>query len=121
MADFMEYAFLEQQEGPTAYQQKMDDARQELKQLQAAGQDRPLHWDGWKDAHGALGRIPYVKGALFLDQLRIQLGEQDFWRGIGLYTTRNAGQLVDSTDFEHAMEQASGRNLKSLFDQSVFH
>lgn len=121
LADFMEYAFLEQQDGRAAYQQKLDAAKQELQQLQGSGHDRPLHWDGWKDAQNALGRIPYVKGALFLDQLRSELGEQNFWRGIAFYTTHNAGRLVDSNDFEHAMEQASGRNLKSLFDQSVFH
>ena len=73
------------------------------------------------DAHGALGRIPYVKGALFLERLRSELGETAFWQGVALYTTRNANGLVDSKDFESAMEEASKRDLHALFDQAVFH
>jgi aminopeptidase N len=53
--------------------------------------------------------------------LRTELGEEKFWRGLALYTTRNADRLVDSTDFEKAMEDASGRNLKRLFDEAVYH
>jgi aminopeptidase N len=121
MADFMEDAFLEQEKGRAAYLHAMDEASQELKKLHAAGQDRPLHWQGWKDAQGALGRIPYIKGALFLDRLRTELGEEKFWRGVALYTTRNAGRLVDSADFQKAMEEAADRNLKPLFDEAVYH
>ena len=69
----------------------------------------------------ALGRVPYVKGALFLDRLRTELGEEKFWGGIALYTSRNARRLVDSQDFERAMEEASGRDLKTLFDEAVYH
>ncbi len=121
MADFMQDAFLEQEEGHAAYVHAMDEARQQLEKLRAAGQDRPLHWEGWQDAHGALGRIPYLKGALFLDRLRTELGEEKFWRGVALYTTRNAGHFVDSADFQKAMEEAGGRNLKPLFDEAVYH
>jgi aminopeptidase N len=120
MADFMQDAFLEQEKGRAEYVQVMEETKQQLEKLRAAGQDRPLHWEGWKDAHGALGKVPYVKGALFLDRLRSELGEEKFWRGLALYTTRNAGRLVDSTDFEKAMEEASGRDLKALFEQAVY-
>lgn len=121
MADFMEDAFLEQEKGRASYVHAMSEARQQLEKLRAAGQDRPLHWEGWTDAQGALGRIPYLKGALFLDRLRTELGEEKFWRGLALYTTRNAGGLVDSADFQKAMEEASGQNLKPLFDEAVYH
>jgi aminopeptidase N len=60
-----------------------------------------------------------VKGALFLGQWRTELGEEKFWRGIALYTSRNAGGLGDGQDFQHAMEEASGRDLKATFDQGV--
>jgi len=121
MADFMTYAYLEQRKGKAAYDQEIVATKERMDRLRAQGQDRPLHWEGWKDAHGALGRIPYVKGALFVDRLRTELGEEKFWRGISLYTSRNAGRLVDSQDFERAMEEASGRDLKALFDQAVYH
>jgi aminopeptidase N len=43
-----------------------------------------------------------------------------FWRGIRLYTSKYAHRLVDSHDFEQAMEEASGRDLKAFFDEAVY-
>ena len=121
MADFMTAAYLEQHNGKAAYDEQIAAAQKQMDKLRADGRDRPLHWEAWKDAHEALGRIPYVKGALFLDRLRKELGEEKFWQGIQLYTTRNANHLVDSQDFQQAMEEASNRDLKSLFNEAVYH
>jgi aminopeptidase N len=120
-AEFMSDAYVEKHLGRAAYEEQLSELRERLKKLREEGKDRPLHWEEWKDAHEALGPIPYVKGALFLSRLRSELGEEVFWRGIGLYTSGNARRLVDSGDFERAMEQASGRNLKALFDEAVYH
>jgi aminopeptidase N len=120
-AEFMSDAFVEKHLGRAAYDDQIAELQERLKKLREAGKDRPLHWEKWKDAHDALGPIPYVKGALFLARLRTELGEEIFWRGIGLYTSSNVRRLVDSTDFERAMEKASGRDLQALFDEAVFH
>jgi aminopeptidase N len=121
MAEFMADAYLEKYKGRAAYDAQIADLKRRMLELKDQGKDRPLHWERWKDAHEALGAIPYVKGALFLNQLRAELGDEKFWRGIGLYTSRGARRLVDSHDLEHAMEAASGRNLWSFFDSGVFH
>ena len=121
MADFMADAYLEQHVGRAAYDAQMADVKRAMEKLREQGRDRPLHWENWKDAHDALGSLPYVKGALFLDRLRTELGDEKFWRGIALYTSRNAGKLVDANDFERAMEEASGRDLKAMFAEAVYH
>jgi aminopeptidase N len=120
MADFMADAYLEKHLGRAAYDTQIAEARNAMEKLREQGKDRPLHWEDWKDAHEALGLLPYVKGALFLDRLRTELGEEKFWRGIALYTSRNAGKLVDSSDFERAMEEACGRDLTGLFVEAVY-
>ncbi len=120
MADFMADAYLEQFAGRGAYNRQMDAARQRMDELRAQGKDRPLHWEQWKDAHEALGPVPYCKGALFLNRLRSELGESAFWQGIALYSSRNARRLVDSRDFQHAMEEASQRDLGTLFAEAVY-
>jgi len=120
MAEFMADAFVERHQGRRAYDQRMNKLHQRMAALQKEGKDRPLRWDGWKDAHEALGPIPYVKGALFLDNLRKQLGETRFWGGIALYTRRHARSLVDTRAFQRAMEEASGRSLAQLFDEAVY-
>ena len=111
---------MEKHQGRSAYDKQIAELQDRMKQLGEEGKDRPLHWEKWKDAHEALGQIPYVKGALFLSRLRTELGEEIFWRGIGLYTSENARRLVDSRDFEGAMEKASGRNLREMFDEAVY-
>jgi aminopeptidase N len=120
-AEFMSDAYIEKHQGRAAYDKQIAELQERMKKLQEAGKDRPLHWEKWKDAHEALGPIPYVKGALFLARLRTELGDETFWRGIGLYTSSNARRLVDSNDFKRAMEKASGRDLKALFEEAVFH
>jgi aminopeptidase N len=120
MAEFMADAYLEEHKGRAAYDAQIAELTRRMSELQQQGKDRPLHWERWKDAHEALGAIPYVKGALFLDRLRAELGDENFWRGIGLYTSRNVRRLVDSHDFERAMEEATRRDLRSLFDSAVF-
>lgn len=120
-AEFMSDAYIEKHQGRAAYETQMADLKERMQKLREEGKDRPLHWEQWKDAHEALGEIPYVKGALFLDRLRTELLEETFWRGIALYTSRNARRLVDSTDFQRAMEEASGRDFRELFDEAVYH
>jgi aminopeptidase N len=120
LAEFMSDAYIEKHRGRAAYEEQIAELQERMKKLCEAGKDRPLHWEKWKDAHEALGQIPYVKGALFLDRLRRELGDEIFWRGIGSYTSGNARRLVDSGDFERAIEKASGRDLKALFDEAVY-
>jgi len=120
-AEFMSDVYIEKHQGRAAYEKQIAELKERMQKLCEEGKDRPLHWEQWKDAHEALGEIPYVKGALFLDRLRTELGEETFWRGIALYTSRDARKLVDSRDFERAIEEASGRDLRALFDEEVFH
>ncbi len=121
MAEFMTAVYMEQQQGRAVYDREVADWKQRMETLREEGKDRPLHWEEWKDARETLGRIPYVKGALFLDRLKTMLGEESFWQGIALYTSRHAHQLVDSRDFQRAMAEASGRDVASVFEEGVYH
>src|SRR4051812_21180317 len=64
--------------------------------------------------------IAYSKAALFLDLLRRQLGDRAFWSGLGRFTRERAGQSVESRDFEHDVEAATGRDLSVLFNAWVY-
>ena len=120
MAEFMSHAYEERIKGRPAYDRAIAALRKQMDELRAKGSDRPLHFEKWKDATEALGPLPYVKGALFLDRIRRELGETAFWRGIRQYTSSRAGQLVDSRDFHSAMEKSAGRSLAGLFEEEVF-
>ena len=116
-AEFMSHAYSERKNGRLAYDTAIAALRKQMDGLRAKGSDRPLHFDKWKDATEALGPVPYVKGALFLDRLRRELGEAAFWRGVKHYTSAHAGHLVDSRDFQEAMEKSAGRELAELFKE----
>jgi len=80
-AEFMSDAYIEKHQGRAAYDMQIADLWARMKKLREEGKDRPLHWEKWKDTHEALGPIPYVKEALFLARLRMELGDEIFWRG----------------------------------------
>ncbi|MEZ5351406.1 MAG: M1 family aminopeptidase [Bryobacteraceae bacterium] len=120
MAEFFTAAYLEHRKGRPAYDRHLASLKEQLAAIRDKGADRPLHWTGWTTAREALGRLPYVKGAVFLDLLRGQMGEDAFWRGIAEYTTRHAGKLVESRDFQASMEAAAKGSLSQLFDDWVY-
>lgn len=120
IAEFMMAAFVEHHHGRAAYEKKLAQLQRELDKLRAEGKDRPLHWERWTNAVEALGPVPYRKGALFLARLRVELGEDAFWRGMARYTRRHAGGLAEARDFQRAMEEAAGKSLQATFEEGVY-
>ena len=120
VAEYTSLLYLEHAKGREPFLAEIAKLRERLASLKAAGKDRPLHFEHFRDAVDALGPLPYVKGALFLHTLREHLGDETFWRAMGLYTRRHAGTLVDSRDFQRAFEQAAGRDLSALFNPAVY-
>jgi aminopeptidase N len=62
----------------------------------------------------------YEKGGLVLHLLRVELGAELFWRGVGQYLKRNAFGIVETRDLQRALEEVSGRSLGRFFDQWVY-
>ncbi|MBI4348034.1 MAG: HEAT repeat domain-containing protein, partial [Elusimicrobia bacterium] len=54
-----------------------------------------------------------------LHMLRWTLGERDFWRSIQHYVRRHQHQSVATADLVLAIEESTGRNLRSFFDRWV--
>ena len=65
------------------------------------------------------GNHVYGKGAAVLHMVRRQLGDEAWWRAIELYVRRHQWDLVETQDFERAIFDATGRNLRWLFEQWV--
>jgi aminopeptidase N len=120
IASFMTAAYLEHRFGASAYQQQIDAARAKYEALRQAGHDKSLVFANW-DAPTAEDRsLVYDKGAYVTHLLRQHLGEQAFWDGLRAYTRQYWGQSVQTADFQHAMEQSSGRDLSDFFDRWVY-
>ncbi len=119
MATFLADAFLEQRFGKARYEREIEHSRQIYETLKAEGKDRPLSFIDWETPQQADGQIPYHKGAWVLAQLRHQLSDEVFWRGLRLYTSQYWGKPVTSTDFEKSMTTAAGKNLTKFFERWV--
>jgi aminopeptidase N len=117
---FMTAAWKDHRYGRAAYDAELDIARGRLEKAKAKGFDKPLAWSGRYPSLGTRRAVQYSKGALFMDHLRVTLGDEAFWSGLRRYTRANAGRTVTSIDFERAMESASGRDLHQIFADWVF-
>jgi aminopeptidase N len=73
--------------------------------------DLPVEMDGGKQ---------YDRGAAVLHQLRIELGDDVFRRGIRRYVKDNDDRAVVTEDLRHAMEAEAGTSLEWFFDQWVY-
>ncbi len=84
------------------------------------GKVRPLeyfHYDVSADMYTQ--PITYMKGAIVLHMLRQRMGNDAFYRGIKHYLQANAYSEVDSLDFQRALEESSGQNLESFFEDWI--
>ncbi|MFM7613827.1 MAG: M1 family metallopeptidase, partial [Synechococcales cyanobacterium] len=81
---------------------------------------RPIVTHIYREAIELYDRHLYEKGAWIYHMIRSELGDDLFWSGIATFVKNNAFQTVETVDLLRAVDQATGRNLLSLFDQYVY-
>jgi aminopeptidase N len=64
--------------------------------------------------------LTYQKGAWVLHMLRNLVGEANFKKGIRSYYAKFFNANATTDDFRREMEKASGKNLKTFFDQWLY-
>lgn len=120
VATFMVAAWKEHSIGRAAYDKDIEAARRRVDRVREHGFDKPLTWSGSYPSLSARRAVQYSKGALFLNQLRTEIGDAAFWKGLRRYTRDHAGGTVTSQDFQAAMQQSSGRDLSAIFNRWVY-
>ena len=78
---------------------------------------RPVVWFGYDSSGQMFDTHTYQKGGQVLHQLRFELGDAAFRRGLHRYLTEHAYETVELGDLRRAIEDATGRNLRHFFDQ----
>ena len=79
--------------------------------------------DSWNDAPTTSSEYTtwaYFKSSATLDHLRLLLGDEPFSTGLRQYTAACLGEPCSTADFRSAMEDASGLDLGSFFEQWVY-
>ena len=80
---------------------------------------RPIVTREFNQSWQMYDRHLYPGGASRLHMLRHEIGDAAFFEGVRAYVKRHAGGLVETDDFRHALEEASGRSLGRWFDQWI--
>ena len=116
MASYLEEVYLERTQGRDAAQAHGIADRQAYF-VQAETLRRPIVWYGYEQEGEMFDRHTYQKGGQVLGQLRFELGDAAWRRGLNRFLTRHAGETVEVDDLREAMEAVSGRNLRRFFGQ----
>ncbi len=117
---FMVAAWKEHRWGRDAYEREMAVAQKRYARAVDTEMDVPLSYKGQYPSLRIRRAIQYSKGALFLDALRTDLGDEVFWRGLKHYTKTNIDKTVTSADLQAAFETSSGQDLSGIFAQWVY-
>ena len=80
----------------------------------------PVIQNGVTNYFQLLNANSYQKGAWVLHMLRHRIGDQAFWTGIRDYYNRYALSNATTEDFREVMEDASGEDLESFFNQWLY-
>lgn len=72
------------------------------------------------DPMKVLSTNTYQKGSWVLNMLRHKLGDDIFWKGIRTYYSTFQNSNAMTVDFRKVMEEVSGQNLDSFFQQWIF-
>ncbi|MBI5629347.1 MAG: HEAT repeat domain-containing protein [Elusimicrobia bacterium] len=81
---------------------------------------RPIVCSTFKYPWILFDRHTYEKGSWILHMLRHELGDDLWWKAVNHYLTCFRDRSVETSDLIQAVEEISGRNLRSFFDQWVF-
>ncbi len=81
----------------------------------------PVVTDSYENVESFVnGNHPYSKGALVLNMLRNELGEDKWKQVIKKYINNYENKLVSTKDFINTVNQVNGESLNWFFDQWIF-
>jgi len=81
---------------------------------------RPIVTHRFLEPSDMFDRHTYEKGGQVLHMMRHVLGDDLWWKAIRHYVRKHGGQNVETNDFKVAIEEATGRNLDTFFEQWLY-
>ncbi len=78
---------------------------------------RPVVWYGYSDPNEMYDDHTYEKASQALGQLRFEIGDEAFFRGLQQFIVEYGGDSATIRDLERVFSQVSSRSLTTFFDQ----
>lgn len=111
--------FIQKTDGEAAFQAYMKQAAEAAFAYEKKNRI-PIFDRNTEDLFKLLNPNNYQKGAWVLHMLRSQLGDGFFFQGIRNYYAAHKRSVATSEDLRAALEQASGKNLKTFFARWIY-
>ena len=119
-ATFMSAAYNEYCFGQQKYQANIDAYYEVYKKIKNKGGDKPLVFNNWLTPSRDDRNLVYFKGAYVLHLLRVELGDEAFWKAIRAFSQQYFGQSVTTQKFQKAMEVSTNKNLQAFFEKWIY-
>jgi aminopeptidase N len=116
-ATYLTGLYLEHARGEAALMRFMTEARRQVVRFHEQRPETPLVDTTYSDPTELLTTNPYQKGAWVLHMLRHEVGTDTFWEGLRAYYERYRNGNASTRDFRAVMEDVSGQDLRSFFEQ----
>jgi len=116
-ATYLTALYLEHARGEAALTRYMSSARERVTRFHEKNPDEPLVDTTFSDPTELLNTNPYQKGAWVLHMLRREVGTETLWEGLRAYYDRYRNQNASTRNFRAVVENVSGQDLKTFFDQ----
>jgi aminopeptidase N len=118
-ATYFTLLYTEHAQGRDAFVERLRDSRDTVLRAERKLPNTPIVHANFNESGPTAPNNPlvYQKGSWVLHMLRDQVGTDAFWRGIRAYYSEHMNGVATSDDLRHAMEAASGQDLKWFFSQ----
>ncbi len=119
-ANYGEYLWLEHKYGRDQAEEHRIAELQSYLASTIGGETHDLIHFGYEDMEDMFDVHSYNKGGLVLHMLRNEIGEDAFFAGLSLYLHEHEYSSVEAHDLRLAMEQVTGRDLSTFWNQWYF-
>lgn len=116
-ATYFTLLFIEHEYGRDAFLEGLQSSKKRVDNFYEKHKDYTIIHDNLKDMKKVTSSQTYQKGSWTLHMLRGIMGTENFWRGIQSYYKKYQNANATTQDFRREMEEASGKDLSTFFQQ----
>jgi len=115
-ATYLSYLWLEHSQGKAAFEQRIQTAYDDAVMSQYGLAFQPIGDLRPKEANELYSAASYLRGALSLQALRLEVGDETFFKILKEFYARYAGKTAGTDDFIAVAKEVSGKDLSKLFN-----
>lgn len=119
-ATYFTLLFIEHEYGREAFLEGLANSKKTVDAFHLKNPDYRIVHDNLSDMSQVVSSHTYQKGSWILHMLRGIIGTDNFWKGIQSYYAKYQNKNASTADFRREMEEASGMDLKTFFDQWLY-